>query len=62
MITALTRLCTVVSQPSPSLRKIEWITFSTERSVRKSAAAIAALFLPVGHLAQHVALARRQRR
>ena len=35
-----------VSQLSPSLRKIEWITFSTDRSVRNSASAIAALFFP----------------
>ena len=28
------------------MRKIEWITFSTDRSVRKSASAIAALFFP----------------
>ena len=42
----MTRLCTLASQVSPSLRKIEWITFSTDLSVRKSASAIAALFLP----------------
>ena len=45
-MTALTRLCTDGSHAMPSLRKIEWITFSTDRSVRKSASAIAALFLP----------------
>ena len=28
------------------MRKIEWITFSTDLSVRKSASAIAALFFP----------------
>ena len=30
----------------PELEKIEWITFSTDRSVRNSALAIAALFFP----------------
>src|SRR5581483_11938312 len=45
-MTAFTRLCTDSSQASPSFWKIEWITFSTDRSVRKSAAAIAALFFP----------------
>ena len=45
-MTALTRLFTSVSHLSPSLRKIEWITFSTDRSVRTSASAIAALFFP----------------
>jgi hypothetical protein len=29
-------LCKDASHVRPSLRKIEWITFSTERSVRKS--------------------------
>ena len=46
MITALTRLWTAVSQVSPSLRKIEWITFSTDRSVSDRASAIPALFFP----------------
>src|SRR5919206_215045 len=45
-MTALTRLWIAVSQRSPSLRKIAWITFSTERSVKTRVSAIAALFLP----------------
>ena len=42
----MTRLWTIVSHVSPSLRKIEWITFSTDRSVRKRASAIAAFVFP----------------
>ena len=42
----MTRLCTAVSQVSPSLRKIEWITFSTDLSVKTSASPMAALFFP----------------
>ena len=56
----MTRLWTVVSQVSPSLRKIEWITFSTDRSVRNERLGDRRVVLPLGHLAQHVALARRQ--
>jgi hypothetical protein len=42
----LTRLWTAVSHVSPSLRKIEWITFSTDLSVKTCTFAIAALFFP----------------
>ena len=60
MITAFTRLCADSSQASPSLRKIEWITFSTERVLRKSVSGDRSVVLPLGHLAQHVELTRRQ--
>ena len=59
-MTAFTRLCTDGSKPIPSLRKIEWITFSTERSARKSCLGDRGVVLALGHLAQHVAFARRQ--
>ena len=42
----MTRLWTAGSQVRSSLRKIEWITFSTDLSVRNSDPAIAALFFP----------------
>ena len=42
----MTRLCTAVSHVRPSLRKIEWITFSTDLSARKSSSATAALVFP----------------
>ena len=44
--TALTRRCTSGSSVRPSFEKIELMCFSTARSVRTSAAAMAALFLP----------------
>jgi hypothetical protein len=53
-------LWTDVSQDRPSLRKIEWITLSTDRSARKRDSPIAALLLPRRHLAQDLSLARRQ--
>ena len=58
-MTALTRLWTASSHVSPSLAKIEWITFSTDRSVSK-ARGDRRVVLPLRHLAENVALARRQ--
>ena len=56
----MTRLCTAVSQVSPSLRKIEWITFSTDLSVKHERLADGRVVLSLGHLAQHVTLTRSQ--
>ena len=45
------------SHAIPSFTKIEWITFSTERSVTKSAWADRGVVLALGHLAEDVSLA-----
>ena len=56
----MTRLWTALSHLSPSLRKIEWITFSTDLLRQEEGLGDRRVVLPLGHLAQHVALTRRQ--
>ncbi len=56
----MTRLWTASSHVSPSLRKIEWITFSTDLSAQEERIGDRRVVLPLGHRAQHVALARGQ--
>ena len=58
--TALTRRFTSGSSVRCSFEKIELMCFSTARSDRTSVLAIAAFDLPVRHLGEDLALARRQ--